>query len=233
MVVIDQTDRRVATRSDTGSLLVMGVGSGIATGFIEAAGLLFFQRLNWARWGPMVHVSKGIFWISPIIDLIFFLSLALICALVARFLARFPPVRALVFLLAFLSVYDWLTVTGRLYHRACLLLALGTAVALVRWSARRESSILQFWKKATLGMLAMWMLVFAGIQGGKWLHEQSAVARLPRATPGMPNVLVIVVDTTHLLDVGLWLLGEPIGRIDSFMPPLDPNTVIPFAAACW
>ena len=35
MVVIDQTDRRVATRSDTGSLLVMGVGSGIATGFIE------------------------------------------------------------------------------------------------------------------------------------------------------------------------------------------------------
>ena len=153
----------------------------------------------------MVHVSKEIFWISPIVDLIFFLSLALICALVARFLARFPPVRALVFLLAFLSVYDWLTVTGRLYHRACLLLALGTAVALVRWSARRESSILQFWKKATLGMLAMWMLVFAGIQGGKWLHEQSAVARLPRATPGMPNVLVIVVDTLradHLSSYG-------------------------------
>jgi 2-hydroxy-4-carboxymuconate semialdehyde hemiacetal dehydrogenase len=33
--------------------------------------------------------------------------------------------------------------------------------------------------------------------------------------------------TTHLLDVGLWLLGEPIRRIDSFMPPLDPITGIP------
>src|SRR5262245_53995072 len=33
--------------------------------------------------------------------------------------------------------------------------------------------------------------------------------------------------TTHLLDVGLWLLGEPVRRVDSYMPPLDPKTGIP------
>src|SRR5713101_3821552 len=89
-------------------LLLVGLGWGIATGLIEAAGLLLFQRLNWARWGPMMHVSKEIFWISPVVDAILFFSLALICSVVARFVTRLPMVRVIVFLLTFLSVYDWL-----------------------------------------------------------------------------------------------------------------------------
>src|SRR5712692_1109983 len=88
-------------------LLLVGMSWGIATGLVEAAGLLVFQRLNWARWGPMMHVSKEIFWISPVVDAIFFLSLALICSLVARFVPRFPAVRVIVLLLGFLSFYDW------------------------------------------------------------------------------------------------------------------------------
>ena len=79
-------------------LLSVGVGWGIATGLVEAAGLLLFQRLNWARWGPMMHVSKEIFWISPVVDATLFLLVALICGLAARFVARFPAVRVVVFL---------------------------------------------------------------------------------------------------------------------------------------
>ncbi len=33
--------------------------------------------------------------------------------------------------------------------------------------------------------------------------------------------------TTHLLDLGLWLIGEPVRRVESFMSPLDPRTGIP------
>ena len=29
-------------------------------GFVEGLGLLLFQRINWARWGPMMHVSSEI-----------------------------------------------------------------------------------------------------------------------------------------------------------------------------
>src|SRR5258708_34076186 len=148
-------------------LLLVGLGWGIATGLIEAAGLLVFQRLNWARWGPMMHVSKEIFWISPIVDAIFFFSLALICSLVARFAARLPMIRVIVFLLTFLSIYDWLTLTNRLYHRACLLLALGTAVAFARWCGEREGAFLQFCKRTTPLMVAAWVIVFSGIQGDR------------------------------------------------------------------
>jgi arylsulfatase A-like enzyme len=180
---------------NAGSLLILGLGSGIFAGLVEGVGLLVFQRINWQRWGPMMHVSPEIIWISPIVDLILFLSLALICVVVSRLAPRLPGVRVLVFLLTFLCVYDWLTLTSRLYLRACLLLALGVAVAFARWCGKREYTFLQFWKKTTPWMVAAWVLAFAGIQGGKWLQERNALAQLPRAAPGVPNVLIIVVDT--------------------------------------
>jgi len=203
-------DQSSVTRPwNAGSLLIVGLGSGVFAGLVEGAGLLFFQRLNWARWGPMIHVSGEIIWISPIVDVILFLSLALICSAVARFAPRLPAVRVLVFVLTFSSVYDWLTLTGRLYHRACLLLALGVAVAFARWCGRREKTFLQFWKRTTPWVLAAWILAFAGIQGGKRLQEWNMVAHLPAAAPGEPNVLVIVMDTLRADHVSAYGYARP------------------------
>ncbi len=189
------TDKPPLAPSSSTGLLLTGLGWGIATGLIEAAGLLLFQRINWARWGPMMHVSKEIFWISPIVDAVFFFLLALICLVVVRLAPSFPALRALALLLAFLSVYDWLTLTNRLSRGACLLLSLGSAVAFVRWCSKRESAFRQICRRAAPFMLAVWVLVFAAIQGGQWLYERNAVSHLPPAVAGAPNVLVIVVDT--------------------------------------
>lgn len=189
--------------------MILGLGSGIVAGLVEGVGLLFFQRINWARWGPMMHVSWEIVWISPIVDAILFLSLALICIVVSRLAPRLPAVRVLVFVLTFLSIYDWLTLTSRLYLRACLLLALGVAVAFTRWCGKREGAFLQFWKRTTPWVVAAWVLAFAGIQGGRWLHERNAVAQLPTPTPGVPNVLVIVVDTLRADHVSSYGYSRP------------------------
>jgi hypothetical protein len=54
------------------------------------------------------------------------------------------------FLLTFFSVYDWLSLTGRLCHRACLVLVLGVAVAFARWCGKRENTFPKFRKKTTL-----------------------------------------------------------------------------------
>ncbi len=180
---------------NAGSLLILALGSGIFAGFIEGAGLMLFQRINWERWGPMMHVSWEIAWISPVVDTILFLSLAALCLVVSGLAPRLPAVRVLVFLLTFLCVYDWLTLTSRLFLRACVLLALGVAVAFARWCGKRQDAFLRFWRKTTPWMVAAWILVFAGIQGGRWLHERDAVAHLSPVSAGAPNVLVMVVDT--------------------------------------
>jgi arylsulfatase A-like enzyme len=54
-------------------------------------------------------------------------------------------------------------------------------------------------------LAALALLASVGIQGGFWLQEHLAVARLPDVTPGAPNILVIVVDTLradHLSSYG-------------------------------
>ena len=84
--------------------------------------------------------------------------------LIYRFVPRFSLVRVIAFLLVFLSVYDWLTLTNRLFHRACLLLAFGAAVAFARWCGKHETAFLQFFKRATPLLVAGWGLHWPGFR---------------------------------------------------------------------
>jgi arylsulfatase A-like enzyme len=195
--------------SSIGSFLIIGLWFGIVTGLIEAAGLLLFQRINWARWGAIMHVSREILWVSPIVDLILFLALAIAVFVVSRFFKRIPAFRVLIFLLVFLSAYNFLTVPDRLYHIASLLLGLGIAVSVTRWIGEREAASLRFWKRSTPWAVALLLVVFAGIQGGKYLHEKRMVAKLPAAAAGSPNVLVIVVDTLRADHVSSYGYARP------------------------
>jgi len=167
----------------------------MVAGSVEGVGLLVFQRINWRSWGPMMHVSKEIIWVSPLVDLLFFVTLALLVSLLVGAIRQLNPVRAIVPLLAFLTIYDWLTLTARLSHWSCVLLALGVAAAFSRWFGKRETKILKRCKRATPWLLAAWMLAFVAIAGGEWIIERKTEAQLPLASPGSPNVLIIVVDT--------------------------------------
>lgn len=176
-------------------LTALAIWFGILTGLLEGVGLLLFQRINWQRWGPMVHVSKEIVWISPIVNVLFFAAIALTLTLLARLSPGIPAQRALVFVLVFLSVYDWLTLSERLLHLACLLLALGVAFAFARWFSRNCERVLTLCSKTLPWLLAIWLLIFGGMQSGELLNERRQLHNLPAARAGAPNVLVIVVDT--------------------------------------
>ena len=182
---------------------------GAIVGLLEGAGLLAFQRINFARWGPMIHVSPEIIWVSPIVDLIFFSLVSAIIWLLTRIMPRLPALRAVIFILSFLAVYDWFTLTARLYHRACLLLAFGGAVAFGRWLARHETQAARFWKKAAPWAIAAVVLAFIVIQGGGWWREHSALTALPLASPSSPNVLIVVIDTLRADHVSAYGYPRP------------------------
>src|SRR5438132_10204586 len=126
------TDRHSATRSQVpsgssapiGTLVLIAAWFGIFAGLTEGGGLLLFQRINWTQWGRLMHVSKEVLWISPLVDLSFFLIVSLSVWLISRLSQRIPCIQVLVFLLTFLTFCDWLALTHRLYHRACLIMAL-------------------------------------------------------------------------------------------------------------
>jgi arylsulfatase A-like enzyme len=190
-----RTEKARATSPRASTLFVTACWFAMLAGLVEGAGLLVFQRINWAQWARVLHVSKEILWISPIVDLVFFLLIACAVMLVSRVFPRLPGLRVLVFILVSLTAYDWLLVTGRLYKHACLLLALGLAVALTRWLKKHEVSAVLFWKRSTTVLLGVFLVLLVGIEGGKRLHEFYWTSHLPAATPGSPNILLIVVDT--------------------------------------
>src|SRR5439155_26049453 len=88
-----------------GTILLIAAWFGIVAGLTEGVGLLLFQRINWAQWGRLMHVSEEVLWISPLVDLFFFLIVTLLVWLISRCSWRVPPTRLLVFLLTFLTIY--------------------------------------------------------------------------------------------------------------------------------
>ena len=187
------------------SVLSIAVWFGIVAGFGEGFGLLLFQRINWRQWARVMHVSKEILLISPVVDLCFFLLIGLAIALVSRISRRVPAVRVLVFLLVFLTAYDWLMITGHFYRRAALLFALGVAVAFGRWFSKHEATAIGAWRRSAPWLAAALVVAIIGIQDEKWIAEEHATSNLPVAVSGSPNILVIVVDTLradHLSSYG-------------------------------
>jgi arylsulfatase A-like enzyme len=197
------------SRPRIGSLLLLAAWFGIVAGLVEGTGLLLFQRINWERWGPNLHVSADIFWISPIVDLILFSAVILALWTVGRLISKAGRLQVAAALLTALTLYDWFAVTGRLSHMACLLLATGIGVAFSRWVARHEIAVLQI-VRSTLPLVAgIVLLTVLGIQGGRRLHENRAVAKLPLAATEAPNVLVIVLDTLRADHLSALGYGRP------------------------
>jgi arylsulfatase A-like enzyme len=184
----------------------------LAAGFVEGAELLAFQHINWSAWATELHVSKQILWISPVVDVLFFLVPAIAIIIISRFTSRIPALEILVFVLGFLTMYDWLRATNRLYRNACVLLALGVATVLLRWLRGREESAARVFRRSAPWLLATLVLIAGGIEGGTRLHEAYLTSRLAPATGDSPDVLVIVIDTLradHLSSYGYPRLTSP------------------------
>jgi arylsulfatase A-like enzyme len=172
----------------------MGVWFGLVAGLVEAVGLLWFQRINWENWGRTLHVSPPILWISPAVDCVLFVVIALIGFAISRFLPRVPSLIWVVFLLTAASIYDWLALTGRLYHTACLLVAIGVGVVAQRWFSNHTGPAMRLIRSTVPLVVLTFAFAFITVQGGSWWREHRAVAELPAPPPASPNVLVIIFD---------------------------------------
>jgi len=197
--------RAEVARTSVWTALLIGSWFGLVAGLVEGIGLLAFQKLNWASWGPMLHVSSPILWISPLVDVALFSALAIFTIFVSRVIPKLNAVKAIVFILAFATVYDWLSLTGRLYHSSSFLLALGVAIGITRGLRDPETQAFPYWKKSLPMLAVLLFFVFVGLKAEHHWRERHHLANLPAAAPGLPNIVVIVIDTLradHLSSYG-------------------------------
>ena len=143
----------------------------------------------------MLHVSAPVIWISPLVDVLLFGTVACMIAAIAKIFPKIPLIATGVFCLSFLTVYDWLTCIGRLRHWSCLLLAIGLASVFTRWAGRNKIRLLRFWRWTTPVLILLFLVAFASVRWRSEWRERRELAGLPVAAASAPNILIVVVDT--------------------------------------
>jgi arylsulfatase A-like enzyme len=189
-------------------ILPLAAWFGLVTGLVEGTVLLALNKNGWLFWRLSNRaISLETIWISALFDLLLFTAVGLILVIVARCFRRLPIFWISIFVFVFLALFDWLLVVlyGKFRVYAILVLALGLAFEISRRFYRHDKSLTKFVHRSLPWLAALALVLLVGIQGGFWLRERTAIARLPQAAPGTPNILVIVVDTLradHLSSYG-------------------------------
>src|SRR5262249_49766336 len=173
-------------------LLLLAVCGGLLVGLVEGVGLLTFQKINWERWGKMIHVSQEIIWLSVLVDVILFSLIALLLTFLARFTTWKNTVRLAVFAYVGFAVYDFLQVTSRIHTPASVLLAAGMAVVVSRFGAAHVELLFRILKRIAVPLVLASFFALVILAGDKWFEERRALAILPPPAPGAPNVVMIV-----------------------------------------
>jgi arylsulfatase A-like enzyme len=175
----------------------MALWFGVVAGALELGVLIvqnvFLDRKATFDW---LRASRHYLWMVPLGNLLVFGACGLLLAIGARAAGRGS--RQLVpWLLAFGAFLGPLLVVRGLYPVACVILAGGLAAStsrLVRDHGPRFRRLVRRSLPASLGLVALLTVV----QGGRiLLAEPRALASLPAAAPGAPNVLLIVLDTVR------------------------------------
>jgi len=177
-----------AVPSEAAGVLSLAVWFGLGVGLVEGVGLLVLQPQS---------VNVRILWIAALFELLLFFFVGLCLWIGKRLFVRLPPGAAAIFVLGFLTFLNWTLLTERVSRTGSFFLALGLATVLVRLH-RKRPGLLPHVSRVTLPWLgATAVAALLLIEGGFWLRERQAEAKLPPAARGAPNVLVILMDTVR------------------------------------
>lgn len=180
----------------TRDILAVAASFGLATGLLEGISRSALQSLGGMSFDMLLTgTSIKIIWVAPIFYVLLFSLGGALLAILAWVVPPLPMKQIAVFVFALVGSATILSSSGRIISWGVGILALGVATALARWFKAQEQFGSRFCRRSLLWLTAGTVLAFAGIETGIRLKERAELAALPPATPGAPNVLVIVMDT--------------------------------------
>jgi len=176
-------------------MVALGLWLGLAYGLAEATVVLLLGLIPGAlAW--RTGNSANILWFAPLFYGTVFLGLGALFAFGSRLLPRVRWDTGLVLVTVWLGGWLGLTVReGPLADWAAALLALGIAVELTRQYSRHRGVVARAAVRS-LPLMAAAIPILAGlVVGAARLQERAAMAALPPAAAGRPNVLLLIIDT--------------------------------------
>ncbi len=186
-----------------GALFVTTLWFGLLTGWLEL-GLVLAQWVVNPRVSPdSIRMNRHFVWMVPASDVLIFSVVGVSIALMVRLrrgLARWTALRLPVGM-CFLALL--LTIEG-LHGIASVILACGLASIVAPWLERRAAGFGRL-IRVTFPALAASLVVLTGVAYERVISaEPRALALIPPAKPGAPNVLLIVLDTVRAANSSLY-----------------------------
>jgi arylsulfatase A-like enzyme len=170
---------------------------------LTASGELAVRAVEKAVLHRYIYLSHQAVWLTPAADLLLFVFIAGIIAVVAKGVPNAGAMRPAATTLAFASAMSILALQPWLAWWAMLPLAVGIALRVGRIVADHEAGALRFARRATPVLAGMVVLLALAVNVRSLLRERQERAA-PVAPPGSPNVLIIVWDAVRAEDVGLY-----------------------------
>ncbi|MBK8005228.1 MAG: sulfatase-like hydrolase/transferase [Gemmatimonadetes bacterium] len=181
-----------------GGALRLAAWLGALAGFGEVL-LQYAVRYGWHRFN---FTGRDLPWLTPAAYTLLFLLLGLLLLAAGAALPRLRRPGVFLGVLTVPAVASLAFMYPPLHKAAALLLAVGVAVQVSRWSVG-EGWLLRLGRATWAVPLLLIVACFAGVRGKAAWDERRAVEALPFAPVGAPNILVIFLDTVREQSVNL------------------------------
>lgn len=152
----------------------------------------------------ITHADPQQAWTAPASYLIFFTPLAIAIHLLARRRGADWEMRAAITGFAAMAIFGPIVRLGRLHPLAVALVSLGIALQIARLATRYRRVTAPFMRWTVVPLLAAVVALGAAVNLVPRWRERQALAALPGADAGAPNVLLIILDTVRSANMSLY-----------------------------
>jgi arylsulfatase A-like enzyme len=182
-----------------GVLLAIGM---VIVEMIVRGSALYFRRTPFGA-------DENIVWMAPAMNLVWFGGAAVLAIVGRRLLPRAvtPAVSLTLLTMPAFITAAWLI--PKIHTEAALLLGIGVAVQAGRMLARRPRIVASLTNRAWLPVLIGTVVVIVAVMGWSRVRESRALAALPDAAPGTPNVLLLILDTVRSFSTSTYGYDRP------------------------
>jgi len=186
-------------------LVLLALTAGLLSGFAELLG----HGVRRLVLHEFLFLGSDVVWTAPLVNAVLFLVLGLGLWAGSRLLPRRIGLPFCTGLFVGVGAFGMFYIFPQFHRVAALVLSAGLGVQAARWVARRGAEHATRLTARLLPMLLAVVVTLAVlVRGGRAWSEQRAIAALPAAAAGTPNVLLIVLDTVRAFNLSLYGYGR-------------------------